>query len=620
MANSFEYIISLKDKFSAVTDKVNASVSSIRENVSGISNSAGGAFNKLNNSARKSIEGTDRLKNSIQELKGRLDVAQRGIQTTHSRNAFRFYTEEAKKLERQIRRLEAGISGNGLFSKLKSWRNDFASSIPGANLLRNPIAGAAGAIGGLWHATGKAMEAGKERMKMQVLTGSSEIGGALYDGLTKFATDTVFGSEVYDMGAQMLANGIKDADVLPLMKQLGDISMGDAQKLGSLSLAFSQITSAGKLMGQDLLQMVNAGFNPLQVISEATGESMTSLKEKMSKGLITVDDVRNAMAIATGEGGKFNNMLEKVAETPYGQLEGLRGQIDQMVISIGEAFLPIATKLMSFISWLGEKAGPVLKPFAVILGTVSAVLLVLAAAQWVANLAVWAFPGVWIIMAIVALIAAITWLISKVSGWGEAWDHTVKGAKLAFKAFVEFHKAQFTALVQSFMMGIDRIRLAWTKFKQFIGLGDKDANQEMILKMEQSIKDRQEAIMQGYVKAGKLSMDAIEEFKKAGSSLKWNSGDGFSIKDAMGIPGTTAGLGLAGAGANGAGGKTEGKKTNESIATGGTRHNYVTINLKNLIEILNIEGKSFRESTSEMERQVLDALLRVTASATTAAQ
>src|SRR5690625_7302442 len=100
------------------------------------------------------------------------------------------------------------------------------------------------------------------------------------------------------------------------------------------------------------------------------------------------------MTQATGEGGKFHNMLDKVANTPYGQLEQLRGQFKQMFIEIGNVFLPIATKLMGVISWLGDKAGPYLKPFVAILGLVSVALLALAAAQWVANLAVWAFPEI----------------------------------------------------------------------------------------------------------------------------------------------------------------------------------------------------------------------------------
>ena len=68
------------------------------------------------------------------------------------------------------------------------------------------------------------------------------------------------------------------------MKQLGDISQGDAEKFKSLTLAFAQMSSTGKLTGQDLMQMINAGFNPLEEISRKTGKSIGELKEEMSKG------------------------------------------------------------------------------------------------------------------------------------------------------------------------------------------------------------------------------------------------------------------------------------------------------------------------------------------------
>ena len=74
---------------------------------------------------------------------------------------------------------------------------------------------------------------------------------------------------------------------MPMLRAIGDISMGDTQKLQSLTLAFAQMSSTGKLMGQDLLQMINAGFNPLSVISEKTGKSIGVLKDEMSKGAIS---------------------------------------------------------------------------------------------------------------------------------------------------------------------------------------------------------------------------------------------------------------------------------------------------------------------------------------------
>ena len=119
----------------------------------------------------------------------------------------------------------------------------------------------------------------------------------------------------------------------------------------------AQIQGKGHLAGQELLQLINAGFNPLQIISEKTGESMNSLKEKMEDGKISFNDVRRAMDMATGEGGRFHKMLEQVADTPYGQLEGLKGQLEQMMVKIGSVFIPIASKMMSFFSWLGEQLG-----------------------------------------------------------------------------------------------------------------------------------------------------------------------------------------------------------------------------------------------------------------------
>src|SRR5690625_17433 len=589
MHEKLEFIISLRDKFTGATNKINA------------------AFDRTVGRSRK-------LSSSIEQLQNRLSMAQAGMQKTTDRNAFRFYYNEAKRLERQIDRLERGITGSRIGATIQGWRSDLAGSLPGAHLMRNPLVLSTAAIGGFWSATTQAMEAGKEKMRMQVLTGSEEIGAALFDGLTKFATDTVFGDELYEIGAMMLGYGVKDSELLPIMEQLGDIAQGDAQKLGSLALAFSQINSLGKLMGQDLNQMINAGFNPLVVISEATGESMESLREKMAKGQLTIDHVKWAMTQATGEGGKFHNMLDKVANTPYGQLEQLRGQFKQMFIEIVNVFLPIATKLMGVISWLGDKAGPYLKPFVAILGLVSVALLALAAAQWVANLAVWAFPGTWIIAAIVALIGVILWLATSVKGWGDAWNHVMDGAKSILAAFVQAGKAQFNTLIQGFMINIDKLRIAWVKFKNFIGIGDKSANNQMIADLNRSIEDRQKSIIDGYVKAGKLTKEGLESLKKAGGALSWESFDLGGIVPPGGIPGAAANMAFPELGKN----SKDAKKTNSAIATGGTRHNYITINLNDLIGHLTIHGKTFKETTSEMEDQVLDAMLRVIGSATTA--
>ena len=82
---------------------------------------------------------------------------------------------------------------------------------------------------------------------------------------------------------------------MPTLKQIGDISMGNAERFNSLALAFAQMSATGRLMGQELLQMVNAGFNPLKTMSETTGKSMETLKDEMSKGAISADMVAKAL-------------------------------------------------------------------------------------------------------------------------------------------------------------------------------------------------------------------------------------------------------------------------------------------------------------------------------------
>lgn len=92
----------------------------------------------------------------------------------------------------------------------------------------------------------------------------------------------------------MLGFGIESDKVMGYLKALGDISMGDSERFQSLALAFSQMSATGKLMGQDLLQMINAGFNPLKVISEETGKSIGELKDEMSQGKISAEMVQKA--------------------------------------------------------------------------------------------------------------------------------------------------------------------------------------------------------------------------------------------------------------------------------------------------------------------------------------
>lgn len=175
-------------------------------------------------------------------------------------------------------------------------------------------------------------------ISFNTLLGSDIKGSAMFKDIREFAVNTPMMLKDLASGAQtMLAFNIEAEKVMPMLRAIGDISMGDAQKFNSLTLAFSQMSATGKLMGQDLLQMINAGFNPLSVISEKTGKSIGELKEEMEKGKITTEMVTEAFISATSAGGKFYGMLEKQSKGTQGAISNLQGAIDDMYNDLGTA-------------------------------------------------------------------------------------------------------------------------------------------------------------------------------------------------------------------------------------------------------------------------------------------
>lgn len=148
--------------------------------------------------------------------------------------------------------------------------------------------------------------------------------------LKKFAAATPFELGDLARASQTLQSfGVQNQKLMPDIKMLGDISQGNKEKFNGLSLVFGQVASQGKLMGGDLLQMINNGFNPLQVMSQKTGKSMSQLKDEMSKGKISFKDVEDAMVTATSKGGMFYGAMEKQSTTFAGKMSTLKDNFNE---------------------------------------------------------------------------------------------------------------------------------------------------------------------------------------------------------------------------------------------------------------------------------------------------
>jgi tape measure domain-containing protein len=181
----------------------------------------------------------------------------------------------------------------------------------------------------------------------EVLTGSAKEGALLFEQIRKFAAESpVTFSNAAEATKTMMSFGVAAQDVQQNLQMLSDVTGGNNDRFKMLSLAFSQTTAAGRLMGQDLLQMINAGFNPLQQISKTTGESMIELKKRMEDGGISTQEVRQAFQDATSEGGMFEGMTDRLAQTVSGKLNIALSDMEQKLAAAGEALGPLIIQLL----------------------------------------------------------------------------------------------------------------------------------------------------------------------------------------------------------------------------------------------------------------------------------
>lgn len=268
-----------------------------------------------------------------------------------------------------------------------------------ANLLDESLKRVGMTIGGVFTAQ-KAMEFVKTMIDVrqevenliisfETLLGSKDKATQFFSELSEYAVNTPLMLNDLAGGAQtMLAFNIEAEKVIPTLKQIGDISMGDRDRFNSLVLAFSQMSATGKLMGQDLLQMINAGFNPLATISEKTGKSIGQLKDEMSAGAISSEMVAQAFAGATAEGGKFHGMLDKQSKGLKGQISNLEGAIDNMFNAMGEKSEGILTGSVEVASELVknyEAVGKALMSLVAVYGSYKTALIATLAVQKAAS-------------------------------------------------------------------------------------------------------------------------------------------------------------------------------------------------------------------------------------------
>lgn len=192
----------------------------------------------------------------------------------------------------------------------------------------------------------------------KVMLGSEEAAATKLSEIRKMAASTPFSLDDLTSGTQTLLQfGIAADDTTGVLQRLGDISLGNAEKLQTLTRAYGKMSSAQKVTLENVNMMIDAGFNPLNQICDATGESMSDLYKRISDGKVSFSELEAAVEAATSQGGQFYNGMLEASQTFSGRMSTLKDNVSALTgeltsglfAALGELVVKLNEAAVSFL-------------------------------------------------------------------------------------------------------------------------------------------------------------------------------------------------------------------------------------------------------------------------------
>ena len=181
----------------------------------------------------------------------------------------------------------------------------------------------------------------------KVMLGSEEAAATKLSEIRKMAASTPFSLDDLTSGTQTLLQfGIAADDTTGVLQRLGDISLGNAEKLQTLTRAYGKMSSAQKVTLENVNMMIDAGFNPLNQICDTTGESMSDLYKRISDGKVSFSELEAAVEAATSQGGQFYNGMLEASQTFSGRMSTLTDNTKALMGALSDSFYSSLSDLL----------------------------------------------------------------------------------------------------------------------------------------------------------------------------------------------------------------------------------------------------------------------------------
>lgn len=400
--------------------------------------------------------------------------------------------------------IDAQNNTQGVFNTLKSDLDGIAKQHEGLTTAMKAV-GTAGtvAFGGLALITKGAVEAGanfeQTQISFETMLGSASKAQKLLNDLAQFAERTPFElPQVEAASKQLLAYGVAAEDLLPTLKMLGDISSGvGMDKLPNLILALGQVKAATHLTGMELRQFTEAGVPLLDALSQTMHKSVAEIQDMVSAGEVGFPDVQAALASLTGEGGRFQDLMQKQSASLAGLWSNFHDQISLTARAIGDQLLPYLKPLVEELIALATQVGQFVKDHpklsaAILIVSLAftgllAVLLPIAFAlpglilMFTGLAAAFTFlasgPGIVVVATLVGIGVAIYSVIGIVSDLTTHWNETWLGIKLiaadVANAVIGFMESMVNAIIDGVNLAIKAVNKVIAAIQKVPGIGKK---------------------------------------------------------------------------------------------------------------------------------------------------
>lgn len=381
MVDLFKLQGEIEVQIAKAVDNLNTLSLKASEVAAKIKNGIGGK-NQANIDTSKSVNALTKLNSKVQRQTTELEILKDRYQDVYLAEGKN--STQAKQLANQIDKLSSELKENrskldesrGAADKFDKSLHDLDDSSKNlsnggftvlkgaiANLLSNGFQKLVSGISNLISSAGSYQSSMEQyTTSFEVMTGSAEKAASVTTKLGEVAASTPFELTNLADTTQLLMNyGFTADDAISKMQMLGDISQGSSDKMTRIAMAYGQMSSAGKVSLEDVKQMIEAGFNPLQEISQTTGESMSSLYDRISKGTISIDEITASMERSTAEGGKYFGSMDKQSQTLSGRLSTLKDTINSslgtvlngILQKLADNVIPKITAAMEKVDWEG---------------------------------------------------------------------------------------------------------------------------------------------------------------------------------------------------------------------------------------------------------------------------